>query len=218
VVTAVFFLIAVRRFLTGRAGTRDRIMLVATTIASVLSGSRTIIAGMALGLVLLAIRSGLRPRLVRALVVAGLSMLAVLHFSPALSDRLLGTTAEDPALAVRSVVWSDVLDKTDPGELAVGGSAWVDSDPPVGKAEGALGAVQQVGFVGMALFAAAVLSATGDRALRVWWVLLVPVAVSLAVDSAYLVFPTLFIPLARMFAPLDDVGQDAAAVPVELTE
>lgn len=222
VVTAFFFLVAAERVLEGRGTRRDALLLVSTAAATVLSGSRTVIIGLALGLFVLILRSGLNRRTIAVCMLVGAALLGVLQWSPALSARLGGTRATDPALEVRTVVWEDMLQTTSVTELLVGGPVWAQNRPEPGLAEGVFGAVQQVGIIGMALFAGVLLAATSAPGLRRWRLLLIPVAVSFAVDSAYLVFPTMFIPLARMFAPLNPEppatpGEPAGAEPGELS-
>lgn len=220
VVTAFFFLVAANRFIGGRRSGRDKLVLALTAVATVLSGSRTVVIGMVIGLVVLVLRSRVSHRTMGVWIVLGASTLAILQFSPSLADRLMGTRANDPALEVRSVVWSDVLARAPVSELLFGGPTWVQEYPDPGLAEGMVGAVQQVGIVGMVLFVGVILVATSDPKLQRWRIMLIPVAISLSVDSAYLVFPTLFLPVARMFAPLyeeepalDPVGAKSGGVP-----
>lgn len=212
VVTAFFFLVAADRVLAGRGTRRDGFLMAATAVATVLSGSRTVVIGLGLGLMILILRSRLNRRTIAVCLLATAALVGVLQWSPALAARLVGTRASDPALEQRTVVWDDVLRVTSVGELLVGGPVWAQKRLQPGLAEGAIGAVQQVGIVGMALFIGVLLTATNAPGLRRWRIILIPVAVSFAVDSAYLVFPTLFIPLARMFAP---VHPDSARPPVE---
>ncbi|MEJ7764312.1 MAG: hypothetical protein WKF86_02345 [Acidimicrobiales bacterium] len=203
VVTAMFFLISADRVVRGRGTRRDLLIMAGTAVSTILGGSRTALIGLALGLGLLILRSGLRRQTITIIalcvVVAGLT----LHLSPALANRLTGTSAADPALAQRTVVWSMVLRSSSVRELLTGGAAWADPPDASGLGEGFIGAMQQVGLVGMGLFLGVFLVVTRPAHLRRWRLLLIPVGVSLAVDSAYLVFPTLFLPIGRMFAPID---------------
>lgn len=209
VITAFFFLVAAERVLGGRGRPRDRLIMGATAVASVLSGSRTILIGLVVGLAVLVARSGLDHRTVAVIGLAGVVFLGVLQISPALSDRLTGTRASDPAFEGRTVVWGKIARQTPLAELVVGGPVWAQRRLDPGLAEGAPGAVQQVGLFGVILFAGTFLAATSSPELRRWRVVLIPVVVSAVIDSAYLVFPTLFIPLARMFAPLAaDLDED----------
>ncbi|MCA1693238.1 MAG: hypothetical protein LC749_00110 [Actinobacteria bacterium] len=202
VITAFFFLIAAERILAGKARGRDRLVLIGTLVATLLSGSRTVVIGLAIGFVVLLLRSGLTRRTLVVLALAATALVGVLHLSPALSNRLIGTKASDPSLAVRAVVWKKVVHATPPIQLLVGGPVWAQHRQEPGLAEGMLGAFQQVGVVGMTIFVGVFFAATNPPHLRRWRIVLIPVGISLLVDSAYLVFPTLFIPLARMFAPL----------------
>lgn len=213
VATGFFFLVAADRLLAGGGTRRNWLLLGATAAATMLSGSRTVVLGMALGLVVLAVRSRANHRTIGVGLAVGISILAVLAFSPSLSDRLLGTTPQDPNVVLRTNSWSEVLSSASLVELATGDDTWVADSPVPGRAEGLVGAVQQVGILGVALFLATFVLATNRPDMRRWRILLIPVAVSLAVDSAYLVFPTLFIPLARMFAPLavDDEVETSSA-------
>lgn len=203
VVTAVFCLIAADRFLRGEHTRRDGVVLVATAAATVLSGSRTTIAGLILGLAVLVARSKVSHRTAGVAVALGLAMAAVLAFSPALSERLVGTRSNDPNLTFRTTSWAKVLRESPVRELVAGSASWVQDSPKLGQVEGALGMVQQVGLVGVGLLVAVVVAATSAPGARRWRILLIPLAISVLVDSAYLVFPTLFVPVARMFAPLE---------------
>jgi hypothetical protein len=202
VITAFFFLTAAERVLGGKGRRQDLLIMTSTAVASVLSGSRTILIGLAVGLVVLVLRSGLNRRTVVVVLLAASAFVGVLQVSPALYHRLIGTKASDPALADRSVVWKKVLRSTSVAELLAGGPDWAQRNLDPGLAEGMVGATQQVGVIGMVLFLGTFWAATNGPELRRWRVVLIPVAVSLAVDSAYLVFPTIFLPIARMFAPL----------------
>jgi len=202
-VTAMFFLIATDHVLRGRATRRDKLLMGATAVATILSGSRTAVIGLALGLGILMVRAGLRRKTLA--IVAGCVLVVglTLQLSPALSRRLTGTSASDPAVALRTDIWSAVLNQTSVLDLLVGGSAWAHPLEPPGLAEGMIGAVQQVGIIGMTLFVVIFLTATSPLHLRRWRLYLIPIGFSLAVDSAYLVFPTLFLPIARMFGLID---------------
>jgi len=203
VVTAVFFVISAQQMLRGHTTRRHVVIMVATAVATLLSGSRTAVIGLGLTLCVLIFRSGLRRQTVAifglCVVVAG----TTLYLSPALSHRITGTTAADPALAVRTETWSRVLETDSLVDLVTGGSDWAHPSSPPGLAEGMVGAVQQVGLIGMGLFIGLFVVSTSPPHLRRWRILLLPLAISLAVDSAYLVFPTLFLPIARMFAPIE---------------
>lgn len=203
VITATFFIISADHVLRGKGTRRDFVMMAATAVATLLSGSRTAVIGLAFGLVVLLFRSGLRRQTVTIAGLASAVAVVTLYLSPALSNRLVGTKASDPALAQRTEIWSRFLDTSTLRELVTGGSAWARPLAPGGLADGLLGGVQQVGLIGMGLFLGLFLLATSPAHLRRWRLLMLPVAVSFAVDSAYLVFPTLFLPLARMFAPID---------------
>jgi len=220
-VTAMFFLVATDHVLRGRATRRDKFLMGATAVATILSGSRTAVIGLGLGLAILMVRAGLRRKTLA--IVAGCVLVVglTLQLSPALSRRLTGTSASDPALNVRTDIWSAVLDQTSVLDFLVGGSAWAYPLEPPGLAEGMIGAVQQVGIIGMTLFVVVFWTATSPPHLRRWRLYLIPIGISLAVDSAYLVFPTLFLPIARMFGlidrfevpPAEDQGLEGMSVP-----
>ena len=202
VITGFFFLIAAERVLRGQGRPRDGVILAATAVATALSGSRTVVLGLALGVAVLVLRSGLNRRTIAIFALGAAVMVGVIQLSPALADRLIGTKVSDPALAQRTAGWGNVLRTTPVGELLTGGPVWAQKRADPGQAEGLLGAIQQVGVIGMALLAGVAFAATNAPELRRWRLILIPVVLSLAVDSAYLVFPTLFLPLARMFAPI----------------
>ena len=215
VITGFFFLVAAERVLGGRGRPRDGLVMAATAVATVLSGSRTVIIGLAIGLAVLVFRSGLNRRTIAVFVLGGAVLVTVLQLSPALADRLIGTKASDPALAQRTAGWSNILRTTPVAELLTGGPVWAQRRLDPGQAEGLIGAVQQVGVIGMTLFAGIFVAATSAPGMRRWRLVLIPVAVSFVVDSAYLVFPTMFLPIARMFAPLrpDPSAEEAEAEP-----
>lgn len=202
VITGFFFLIAAERVLGGRGRPRDGVIMAATAVATILSGSRTVVIGLAIGLAVLVFRSGLNRRTIAVFVLGATVLLGLLQLSPALADRLLGTTASDPALTQRTTGWANTLRTMPVGELVAGGPVWAQRRADPGQAEGLVGAIQQVGVVGMGLFVGVFLAATSAPGLRRWRLILIPVAFSLLVDSAFLVFPTIFLPVARMFAPL----------------
>ena len=218
VITGFFFLVAAERVLGGRGRLRDGVMMAATAVATVLSGSRTVVIGLAIGMAVLVLRSGLNHRTIAVFALGAAVLAGVLQLSPALADRLIGTNASDPALALRTAGWQNVLGTTAVGELLTGGPVWAQHRTDPGQAEGLVGAIQQVGVIGMGLMIGVVFAATRAPELRRWRLLLIPVAVSLLVDSAYLVFPTLFIPLARMFAPMTPDETPAAEHPDELAD
>ena len=216
VVTGFFFLVAAERVLGGRGRTRDGLIMAATAVATVLSGSRTVVFGLAIGMAVLVLRLGLSRRTIAVFAMGGCVLVGVLALSPALADRLIGTTPSDPALTQRTTGWQSVLRVTPVSELVTGGPVWAQHRADPGQAEGLVGAIQQVGLVGVALLVGVFFAATSSPELRRWRLILIPVVVSLVVDSAYLVFPTLFLPVVRMFSPLrpdqaePDVAPDAA--------
>jgi len=203
VVTGVFFLISALRVLSGRGSRRDHLIMAATATATLLSGSRTSVIGMALGLGVLMVRSGLRRQTIAIFALCTVVVGFTLYLSPALSDRLIGTSVSDPALAQRTVIWSHVLSSTSFPEFLTGGAEWANPSDSSNLADGFIGIVQQVGIIGLALLIGVFVVITKPPLLRKWRLLLLPLVVSLAADSAYLVFPTLFLPIARMFAPID---------------
>lgn len=200
VTTGIFFLMSVDRILRGRAQRRDHVMASATAVATILSGSRTVLVGLVLGSSVLVLKSKLTSRTLRALGLATIVSAVVLLLVPVLAERYsVGGQAD--VTAGRTEGWSEIIRTTSLLQLSVGDSRWADPDQVRG--EGVIGALQQVGVVGVALLVATWWSATRSAELRRWRLLLIPLFVSFAIDSAYLVFPTLFLPIARMFAPVD---------------
>jgi len=202
VITGFFFMIAAERVLGGRGRSRDGLVMAATAVATMLSGSRTAFFGLVIGMAVLVLRSGLNRRTIAVFVLAGVALFGVIQLSPALADRLLGTKTSDPALAQRTTGWQSVLRVTPVSELVAGGPVWAQHRADPGQAEGLVGAIQQVGIVGMGLLFGTFLAATNAPEHRRWRLILIPVVLSLVIDSAYLVFPTFFIPVVRMYAPL----------------
>lgn len=72
----------------------------------------------------------------------------------------------------------------------------------VGGDQKLVGAVQQIGILALVLSVDVFLAAANDPELRRWRFALAPLAIPLVIDSPFLVFPTMFLPVARMFAPL----------------
>ena len=218
VITGFFFLVAAERVLRGKGRPRDGLVMAATAVATVLSGSRTVIIGLAIGVAVLVFRSGQNRRTIAVFVLGASVLVTVLLLSPALADRLIGTKASDPALVQRTGGWSNILATTSVAELLTGGPVWAQHRLDPGQAEGLIGAVQQVGVIGMALFIGVFVVVTNPPELRRWRLVLIPVAVSFLVDSAYLVFPTMFLPIARMFSPLRPEAEAEAEAPAEQAE
>jgi hypothetical protein len=210
VTTAIFCLLAADRIFRGSRSRRDYLLVVATAFATVMSGSRTVAAGLAMGFAILVLRSGSFRRSLQAVVVLGLMVMATLQLLPELSSRFSLQTASNGAFTGRVTLWSDVLRTSSLHEFVLGTGGW---NAAAGNpfTEGVVGAMQQVGLLGVGLLIAALLVNTRSRQLRRWRLLLIPLGVSFAVDSAYLVFPTLFIPIARMFAPIDAESESERA-------
>ncbi len=200
VVTGIFFLVAVDRILRGTAHRRDYVLATATAVASLLSGSRTVVVGIFVGFVLLVLRSRVTGRTVKVVAIPALVLLLVLQVAPSFSQRysLRGST---DITAGRARQWSTLLETTSPTEAILGSSDWTEG--AANLAEGMFGIVQQVGLVGVALVGGLFWLATAPSHARRWRLLLIPLAVSVLIDSAYYAFPTLFLPIARMFAPPD---------------
>lgn len=203
VITALFFLVSADRLLRGQASRRDHLIMAATAIATLLSGSRTGVIGLVVGLAFLVLRSGISHRTVLICGLGAAAFVGALQLSSPMARRITGTTASDPALAARTAGWSEVLQTTPVAELATGGLRSAHTEGRAGVAEGVIGAVQQVGIIGIALFLSVFFTATAAPEMRRWRLILLPLGVSIAVDSAYLVFPTLFLPIARMFSSID---------------
>ncbi len=209
VITGVFFLIAVDRMLRGTARPRDYVMATATAVASFLSGSRTVVLGVFIGFVLLVLRSRVTGRTVKAVAVPALVLVVVLQVIPTFAARYSFRPTSGDITAGRAQQWSALLESSTPTELLVGSTDWLEGGR--GLAEGVFGIVQQVGLVGVVLVGGVLWIATSGPSVRRWRLLLIPLFVSVCIDSAYYSFPTLFLPVARMFAPLDPSGDRANA-------
>lgn len=169
-------------------------------VASLLSGSRTVVLGIFVGFVLLVLKSRVTGRTVKVVAIPALVLLVVLQVAPSFSQRYSFSASTD-ITAGRAQQWSALLKTTSPTELLLGSTEWTEG--AANLAEGMFGILQQVGLVGAGLVIGLVWAATAQPHARRWRLLLIPLAVSVLIDSAYYAFPTMFLPFARMFAPPD---------------
>lgn len=153
-----------------------------------LSGSRTAFFGALAGVLVLGL---VRISTKRFLILLGACLLG-LSVLILLPDDLTRLTNFDPTASGRTLDWAAMLRSSSLLSLLFGSTGWALNRGLL--VEGVLGAVQQVGLVGVVLFSLAYAGRFRFSDIPAA-VLLAPVAVSFLVDSTYLVFPTLFIPL-----------------------
>ena len=192
IVVSFFIVLLLTRLAQGRSRLIPTTLLCLPLGAQLLlSGSRTAILATAAGGAI-AVFSGRRPA--RALVLAAVgvagSVAAALQI-PTVARRLGGGNLTEATGAGRTGVWHDLLLQIEWWEIFIGQADW----PERTLAEGAPGIVQQVGLVGLVLWIAPLLLLLSSRRFRPFAPAWAVIAVSAMLDSAYAVFPTLFIPL-----------------------
>lgn len=174
--------------------------------AILLSGSRTVFIGWVVSVFFCMIYRGFTNkihtvRLLAIVLVAGLVTLAV---QPGLISRFAPSSLTDPAGAGRTKVWFDVIGDFNVFDWIIGSTGWLgpsasatDSDAlRGGLAEGWVGVTQQIGLIGFALLV--IVWIRFVRPVKAGYAIAIPVAISLVLDSSYLVFPTLFLPAALL--------------------
>lgn len=176
---------------TTRAARRRLALFSALALGGLfLSGSRTAELGAALGygLYLLIRTPRVRTKYSVVALLVGASVTFVV-LDPAVFRRMF---TFDPTGSGRTIAWSQLLHH-DSLSLVFGATEWSVNRGTL--VEGVLGACQQVGVLGVALLVIVYWRYLRRHGSPRWWLVGVPLALSFCIDSTYLVFPTLFIPL-----------------------
>lgn len=198
VTAAVFVTLAVMR-ITRRAATRhDYLLLVLSTIAMILAGSRTGLVALAVGLALIGLRDGSVARKVGIVGLVSAGYFAVVWFLPALAERYSVDGAVRDGAAGRTGIWTRALNSMSAGD-------WLLGTPVFRADEGGVGLFQQHGILGFALLVIVVAGATRLR--RDWRLPFAVLAVAALIDTSYALFPTCFIPAALAACPIAAHGQ-----------
>ena len=198
VVAGFFAVTALYRILRGDARRWNWILLGSTAMAVALSGSRSVLLAVAVGSSsVLCIRGSASRKLV---IVGGALVAAIVavRLQPGLAERFSLSSITDTQGAGRTQRWREVLDQEGVTGLGLGTSSWL-SGP---SSEGVFGAAEQVGSVGVVSLLLLAVRSTAVERLRPWRFPLLVVLICFLLDSSYLVFPTLFIPFARMWSPM----------------
>lgn len=192
-VSIVFMVLAVRRLLAREATLLDWVVLAGSAFALTASGSRTaVVAGGVAGIILIFGRGAYsRKASLLALLLAGVA--AVLAAQPALLQRYsLGDVLASGG-AGRSEGWRNELDAMSALDLVIGRSVRI-------VPEGWLGMVADIGLVGVVLlvlaYARVLRNAPG------FGPVVAGLATAAVLDSAFLLFPTWFIPAALLATPI----------------
>jgi hypothetical protein len=170
--------------------------------AILLAGSRTVFIGWAIStVVIFAMRSVVdRPTTVKIVIGTVAAAVVTLALQPGLLRRFSPSSLTERSGAGRTKGWSRLVDDHSILDWIIGSTGWARSndDTALGLTEGWGGISQQVGIIGLVLLV--VVWVRYVRPVRAGFAIVIPVAVSAVVDSAYLVFPTLFIPAAFVAA------------------
>lgn len=204
VVTGFFFVTAASRAAANGASRWDIVLLGLTGTATLLAASRSVL--LAVGLAVLVGGLG-RASLRRKIGIgagAGLIAAVGLLMQPGLAERFSLSSLMDSTGAGRTERWADVVE-VNGFHLVLGTTDWVTGT----VSEGAVGAAQQIGVIGIGLTVLLAARVTCPANMREWRLPLVVVAGCFVLDSSYLVFPTLFIPFARMWSPFETRGQSS---------
>jgi hypothetical protein len=174
--------------------------------AILLSGSRTVFIGWVVSIFFCLMyrevaNRAQTPKLLAIVIAAGLVTLAV---QPGLITRFAPSSLTDPTGAGRTQFWFDVIGDFNVLDWIIGSTAWLgpspfDSDSDAlrgGLAEGWVGVTQQIGLIGFALLV--IVWIRFVRPVNAGYAIAIPIAISLVLDSAYLSFPTLFLPAALL--------------------
>ncbi len=200
-VAGFILIIALARLVQGKKSTQSElvysaVILCLATTACLLSGSRTVVLAVCLS-ALLALLQGRLKRKLPVLVGTGAVLLVALQLQPGLAGRFAPSSLLDTEAAGRTDNWKRIVGEGIPFRLLIGSEEWLS---PRDSVEGLLGALQRVGVVGLSLYCLLIWRAVLKGQGRHWRVPCMVLLVAFALDSSYLVFPTLFIPFARTWA------------------
>jgi hypothetical protein len=185
--------------------------------AVLLSGSRSVLFGWIIGTVACLLYRDIvsRAQAVRIGAIVVVAVMVTLFLQPGLLDRFSLESLTDTSGSGRTEAWWDAIGAMRVGELAIGSTDWAGVDDSLrgGLVEGWAGATQQIGALGVFLLVVVWLRFV--RPVRAGVALAIPLGVSAVLDSAYLAFPTLFLP-AALIAGL--IAVDAPQTPRSSTE
>ncbi len=194
-VAAGIFAMALSRIVRRTGSRLDYLLVLGTSLAIALSGSRTAIIAAAAVVLIIVLRGGRLGVKLGIAALLGVVASVVIALQPGLVDRYSIADVIDSGGAGRSAMWTMGLATHPAYDFLVGAPV----DPGI---EGWLGMLLRIGWVGVALLGIVVAAlCRGRKQLALPLVVLVIGAV---IDSSYLLFPTWFI-----FAAL------AAGVPAE---
>ncbi len=188
-VAAVFLVLAARRILELRSSRFDWVISAAAALAIGLSGSRMAIVAAGAALLLLLFLRGSTARKVG--IVAGLATtgFVILALQPGLVQRYSISSLAETGGAGRAEKWNAAIASFTNSDWFFG----VDRRSPV---EGWPGIIMELGLLGIVLLLACYVQLCQQR--REYWIVGMVLATGALIDSAYLLFPTLFIPAALM--------------------
>lgn len=204
VVAAVCFAIALSHRKLYRAQRWQLLDLALFGSAVLLAASRTVVLGWGLAIVLLLVTPGVLDRVTRLRLIGVLTAAAIVTvvLQPGLLDRLSFSSITDASGAGRTAAWRNMVSDLGASDWLFGSVSWGGSTAlssvRAGVTEGWGGVVQQVGLIGIVLLAAVWLKYVWP--VRAGVAVITPLAVSVVLDSAYLVYPTLFLPAAFVAA------------------
>jgi hypothetical protein len=201
---AAFFLIfSATRVFAGKGTKLDFTTVIAAVLAIGLSGSRAAIVAAAIPLLILLLRRGsLRWRI--AIVGLGAFIVAaVLSIEPELARRYTIDSIVASGGSGRVGIWERTLATMRPTDFLFG------SDSRAVLPDGWVGIIIQLGLVGTALLAAAVVTLMLRR--PEWRVTVLVLLIGAVVDSSYWTFPTWFIPAAMMAGRLVTLNDETPA-------
>lgn len=200
VVVAVCFAIALSHRKLYRSERFQLLDLTLFASAILLAGSRSVLLAWASAVAVLFVTPGILDRMtrIRLLVVLATAAVATVAFQPGLLDRFSFSSITDATGAGRTAAWGDLFSEMRLSEWVFGSVRWGGatdlSAVRDGVTEGWGGIVQQVGFVGLVLVLIVWLRYVWP--VRAGLAVIAPLAVSMVLDSAYLAYPTLFLPAA----------------------
>jgi hypothetical protein len=213
-VVAGFFLVTtIQRVLRSHNRKRyDILLIVLTTAMTLLAASRSVFLAVVIPVLFVLVTRGFAGRRILLFAAGIIITLAVLVAQPGLADRFSLESLFEPTGAGRTLYWEEVLGRHSVSQLLIGTSDWYRGSQILGAglAEGVVGILQQVGVIGLVLIVTLAVAVTRPPWMREWRAPLLVLGIAAVIDSSYLVFPTLFLPFARMYAP----GIDALPNPM----
>lgn len=209
IASAFFFALAATRIAKKQASWRDYVIVVVSLVCVVISGSRTaLVAAVVFAVAITLFGSSVKAKIVTiGVFVAAYVGLQV--FLPALAPRYSAAAIITGGGAGRIDQWREATETFSPTTWLFGNFGADLSSVANPLYEGWVGVLQQIGLVGLGIAVALVWVVTRGRS--TWRVILLVIAVGSILDSTYIVFPTLFLPAARMLADLSPLGTQVRA-------